>query len=267
MILVIHKPQIVALTVSKIKIIPLYPEPTAGGNYLFLEDGRVIFDASGGASVSCFGYAHPELNQALITQIITGVNYTCGDSYVNASTLALNEALVASTNGLMVKVYLSGSGTESNEIGLKLAVQYFFNIGEVKRVNIISRDTSYHGNSAGALTVSGHIARKEPFKPILGTYSHTISSCNPYRQRLDGETDAQFVARKTAELEAKFQELGPDTVIAFIMETVSGSSLGCVGPVPGYLEGMRAVCHKHGALFILDEVMCGMGRCGTYIHA
>jgi len=95
---------------------------------------------------------------------------------------------------------------------------------------------------------------------------HHISSCNPYRQRLEGESDVEFVARKKAELEVKFQELGLDRVIAFIVEPVVGAALGCVPYVSGYLEAMRDVCHNHGALFILDEVMCGIDRTG-FMHA
>jgi adenosylmethionine-8-amino-7-oxononanoate aminotransferase len=95
---------------------------------------------------------------------------------------------------------------------------------------------------------------------------HHVSACNAYRQRAHGESDTSFVARKAAELEAKFQELGPETVIGFVAEPVVGAALGCVPSVPGYLRAMRDVCHKHGALFILDEVMSGMGRCGT-LHA
>ncbi|KAG9228619.1 pyridoxal phosphate-dependent transferase [Amylocarpus encephaloides] len=87
---------------------------------------------------------------------------------------------------------------------------------------------------------------------------HHISDCNPYRQRLNGESNEKFVARKAAELDAKFLELGPNTVIGFICEPVVGAAMGCVPFVPGYLKAMQDVCHKHGALFILDEVMCGM---------
>lgn len=94
---------------------------------------------------------------------------------------------------------------------------------------------------------------------------HRVSACNAYRQQ-NGESNETFVAQKAAELEAKFQELGPETVVAFICEPVVGAALGCVPYVPGYLKAMRDVCHRHGALFILDEVMSGMGRCGT-LHA
>lgn len=172
--------------------------------------------------------------------------------------------LIHSTNGRMAKVYLTGSGSEAMEAAIKMARQYFYDVNKnTPRVNFIARKGSYHGNTIGALSVSGHIARRAPYVPFLMVNVHHISSCYPYRQRLEGEHDIDFIARKVSELEAKFQELGPETVIGFIAEPVVGAALGCVPYVPGYLKAMRDVCHKHGALFILDEVMCGMGRTGT----
>lgn len=153
------------------------------------------------------------------------------------------------------------------EAAIKLSRQFFYESDpETKRVNFIAREGSYHGNTIGALGISGHLARRAPYEPFLMPNVHHISACNPYRQRLDGESDSSFVARKAAELEAKFQELGPETVIAFVAEPIVGAALGCVPSVPGYLKAMRDVCHRHGALLILDEVMSGMGRCGT-LHA
>ncbi|TVY32667.1 putative aminotransferase [Lachnellula subtilissima] len=163
----------------------------------------------------------------------------------------------------MAKVYLCGSGSEAIEAAIKLSRQVFFEQDpQTRRVNFIARDTSYHGVTLGALSLSGHIERRAPYRPLLMKNVYHISSCNPYRQRIEGESDAAFVARKAAELEAKFLELGPETVIGFIAEPVVGAALGCVPHVPGYLKAMRDVCHKYGALFILDEIMCGMGRTG-----
>jgi len=153
------------------------------------------------------------------------------------------------------------------EATIKLSRQFFYeNDKNTKRVNFIAREGSYHGNTIGALSISGHVGRRAPYLSFLMDNVHHVSACNPYRQRLDNESDASFVARKSAELEQKFQALGPETVIGFICEPVVGAALGCVAPVPGYMKAMREVCHRHGALFILDEVMCGMGRTGT-LHA
>jgi adenosylmethionine-8-amino-7-oxononanoate aminotransferase len=158
-------------------------------------------------------------------------------------------------------------GSEAMEACIKLSRQFFYEKDQcTPRVNFIAREGSYHGNTIGALGISAHAKRRAPYLPFLMQNVHHISSCNPYRQRKQGESDASFVARKAAELEEKFQQLGPETVIGFVAEPIVGAALGCVPYVPGYLKAMKDVCHKYGALFILDEVMCGMGRSGT-LHA
>jgi adenosylmethionine-8-amino-7-oxononanoate aminotransferase len=149
-----------------------------------------------------------------------------------------------------------------------MARQYFIDSrpAQPQRTKYIAREHSYHGNTIGALSLSGHLARRAIYEPILTANVSWISACNPYRQQLPGETIPEFVSRKAEELDAKFQSLGPETVIAFVCEPVPGASLGCIPPPPGYLAAMKAVCRKYGALFILDEVMSGMGRTGT-LHA
>lgn len=149
---------------------------------------------------------------------------------------------------------------------MKMGRQYFVEKGESQRTRFIAREHSYHGTSLGALSMSGHVTRRAPYLPLLSSQIHRVSACNAYRQQKKDESDAVFVARKAAELDAKFQELGPETVIGFVCEPVVGAALGCVPDVPGYLAAMKAVCVKYGALFILDEIMCGMGRSGT-LHA
>ena len=152
------------------------------------------------------------------------------------------------------------------EAAMKLGRQYFVESGQPQRVNFIGRDHSYHGTTLGALSMSGHVGRRAAYLPLLSSYIHRVSACNSYRQQLEGESDTAFVARKAEELDRKFLELGPETVVGFVCEPISGAALGCVPFVPGYLAAMKAICTKHNALFILDEIMCGMGRSGT-LHA
>jgi len=234
------------------------------GNYLITSDGRKVFDASTGAAVSCLGHGNKRVLKAMSKQMDTGITYLASSFWTNAIAEELCKELIKGTEGKMAKVYLTGSGSEAMEAAMKLSRQYFYDVdNNTSRVNYISREGSYHGNTLGALAISGFPNRKKPYIPILMENVYRISSCYPYRQRIEGETDKAFVSRKAAELEAKFQELGPETVIAFIAEPVVGAALGCVPCVPGYLKAMQDVCHKHGALFILDEVMCGTGRTGT----
>ena len=177
--------------------------------------------------------------------------------------MRLQKLLVNSTGGVLTGVYLTGSGSDATEAALKLARQYYYDQDpETPRKYIIGREHSYHGNTMGALSVSKFPARQAAYEDILADNVEHVSSCNPYRQLLDGESNAEFVARKADELDKTFQRIGPERVMAFIMEPVSGAALGCVSAVPGYIGAMKEVCHKYGALLILDEVMCGMGRTG-----
>jgi adenosylmethionine-8-amino-7-oxononanoate aminotransferase len=130
---------------------------------------------------------------------------------------------------------------------------------------VIARDQSYHGNTLGALAAGGHAARRKMFAPLLFE-THHIPPCFAYRHKQPGENDEAYGRRAADALEAKIEELGPGTVIAFIAETVVGATAGAVPPAPDYFKRIRQICDRHGVLLILDEVMCGMGRTGT-LHA
>lgn len=236
------------------------------GNYIITEDNRKIFDACSGAAVSCLGHGNPRVIEAITKQLKLGIPYLSSAFWGCEVVDDLCKELILGTDKKMARAYLTGSGSEAMEAAIKLSCQYFYAQNQKTRVNFISRERSYHGNTIGALSVSEFLARKKPYSPLLMKNIHHISSCYQYRQQKESESDSEFVARKAAELENKFQELGPDTIIGFIAEPIVGAALGCVSSPPGYLQAMRDVCHKHGALFILDEVMCGMGRTGT-LHA
>jgi hypothetical protein len=148
------------------------------------------------------------------------------------------------------------------EAALKLARQYHVEKGERSRAHVIGRRQSYHGNTLGALAVGGNEWRRRQFEPLLIKTSH-VSPCYAYRGKQPGESDARYCDRLVREIEDEFLRLDPRSVIAFVAETVVGATLGAVPPVPGYFQRVRELCDRHGVLLILDEVMCGMGRCGT----
>ena len=151
------------------------------------------------------------------------------------------------------------------EAALKMARQYFVDRGEPQRRHFIGRRQSYHGNTLGVLAVGGNLWRREQFAPMLFE-SHHVSPPYAYRDRDGDETPEAYGERLADELETKIAELGPDTVIAFVAETVGGATQGCTTAPPGYFRRIRRLCDRHGILMILDEVMCGMGRAGT-LHA
>ncbi|MGJ7605597.1 aspartate aminotransferase family protein [Variovorax sp. LT1R20] len=242
------------------------PPVAAGSHGMLIRDaeGREYLDASGGAAVSSLGHAHPEVLAAMHAQLDT-LAYAHTSFFTSEVAEQLANELIASAPEGMSHVYLVSGGSEAVESALKMARQYFVEIGQPQRTHFIARRQSYHGNTLGALAVGGNAWRREPFAPILVPATH-VSPCYPYREQRAGESAEQYGLRLAAELEAAIVAQGADRVIAFVAETVGGATAGVLTPVPGYFKAVRAVCDKYGVLLILDEVMCGMGRTGS-LHA
>jgi adenosylmethionine-8-amino-7-oxononanoate aminotransferase len=175
---------------------------------------------------------------------------------------ALADALIDGAPQPLDKLYFTSGGSEAMEAALKLARQYFVEKGEPQRVHLIARRQSYHGNTLGALAAGGNLWRRKQFEPLLVAATH-VAPCYPYRDQQPGESAIAYGARLAQELESEIDRLGGNTVIAFVAETVAGATLGAAPPVPSYFKRVREICDRHGILLVLDEVMCGMGRCGT----
>jgi len=232
------------------------------GVWLIAEDGRRVLDASGGAAVSCLGHQHPRVLDAIARQASKlAFAHTAFFSSEPAEELA--ELLVGHEPGGLGYVYFVSGGSEAIEASIKLARQYFVERGEPRRTHFIARRQSYHGNTLGALAAGGNAWRREPYAPLLASAFSHVTPAFAYHEKRDGESEFDFVARLAAELEAEFERLGPETVAAFIAEPVVGATAGCVPAPEGYFRMVREICDRHGALLILDEVMCGMGRTGT----
>jgi len=242
-----------------------YPVAARGeGIHIWDAAGQQYIDASGGAAVSCLGHGHPDVIAAMHAQL-DKLAYAHTSFFTTQVAEELGEDLVAHAPPGTSHVYFVSGGSEAIEAALKMARQYFVEIGEPERRHFIARRQSYHGNTLGALAVGGNEGRRKQFAPLLIETFH-VSPCFEYRERQPEETPRQYGERLARELEAKIEELGPKSVIAFVAETVGGATSGCIPPVEGYLKRVREVCDRHGVLLILDEVMCGMGRTGT-LHA
>ena len=235
------------------------------GVWLLTREGAKILDASGGAAVSCLGHQHPRVLAALAQQT-SRLTYAHTGFFSSEPAEALAKELVGCEPGGLATAFFVSSGSEAVEACLKLARQYFLEIGQPRRRHFIARRQSYHGNTLGALAAGGNAVRRAPYAPLLsGAFSH-VTPAFTYREAHEGETEDAFVRRLVAELEAEFARHGGETVAAFIAEPVVGATAGCVPAPVGYFRAVRDVCDRHGALLILDEVMCGMGRTGT-LHA
>ncbi len=231
------------------------------GVYLYGADGKQYFDGSGGAAVSCLGHGDRDVIAAIQQQAET-MAYAHTSFFTTDAAESLADTLAAIAPGDLDRVYLVSGGSEAVEAALKLARQYFVEIGQPTRHRFVARRQSYHGNTLGALAAGGNAWRKQPFAPMLIDTTH-ISPCYEYRGREAGETRFDYGQRVANELEAELLRLGPETVAAFIAEPVVGATLGAVSSVPGYFKRIREICDQYGILLILDEVMCGMGRTGT----
>lgn len=234
------------------------------GCYIIDSHGKRYFDGSGGAAVSCLGHSN-EAVRAAIRQQVDQLEFAHTGFFTTPAAETLADKLIEHAPEGLERVYLVSGGSEAVEAAIKLARQYFLEIGQPTRHHVIARKQSYHGNTLGALAAGGNEWRRAQFAPLLVDTSH-ISACYAYRGQETGETIEQYGLRVANELEAEILRLGPDTVMAFIAEPVVGATAGAVPAAPGYFKRIREICDQYGVLLILDEVMCGMGRTG-YLYA
>lgn len=237
---------------------------SAKGIQITDQNGKQYIDASGGAAVSCLGHGHPDVLAAMHAQI-DKLAYAHTSFFTTDVSEALADQLANTAPAGLDQVYFVSGGSEAVEAALKMARQHFVEIGQPARTKFVARRQSYHGNTLGALAVGGNEWRRKQFAPLLMDVGR-VSACYEYRDRQSDESQNAYTGRLLAELDAKFQEVGPETVIAFVAETVVGATAGALTPTPGYFQGVRSLCDRYGILFIADEVMCGMGRTGT-LHA
>ena len=238
--------------------------PTAvSGKGVYLTDinGKQYLDASGGAAVSCLGHGDVEIIDAIKAQL-DRMEFAHTGFFTSDAAESLADLLIENAPEGIDRVYLVSGGSEAVEAAIKLARQYYLEIGQPSRHKVIARMQSYHGNTLGALATGGNMWRREPFSPLMIDTTH-ISPCYQYRGQLDGESEFDYGQRVANELETEINRLGSDQVMAFVAEPVVGATLGAVAAVEGYFKRIREICDQYGVLLILDEVMCGMGRTGS----
>ena len=231
------------------------------GCYIIDKNNKYYLDASGGAAVSCLGHSDETVKDAIKKQT-EKLAFAHTSFFTNDPAEKLANLLAENSPKGLNKVYFVSSGSEAVEASLKLARQYFIEIGEPERHRVISRKQSYHGNTLGALAAGGNVWRRSFFEKIIVDTS-LISPCYPYRHQKVNETELDYGLRVANELEEEIIRLGPQNVMAFIAETVVGATAGALTPVPGYFKRIREICDQYNILLILDEVMCGMGRTGS----
>ncbi len=237
-----------------------YPAITHGeGIYLYDEKGKQYIDGSSGAVTASIGHGVQEIVDAMAEQS-KKVSFVYRSQFTTEAAEQLAKKISEISPGDLNWSFFVNSGSEATETAMKIAIQYWQEKGMKTKNKIISRWMSYHGITMGALSMSGHIQRRELFEPMLENYP-SISAPYYYRdaeQRSIEECD-DFYAQ---ELEKEILRIGQDHIAAFIAEPIVGAAGGALTPSDGYFQKMKAVCDQYDILFIADEVMTGLGRTG-----
>jgi len=239
---------------------------SASGSYITLSTGQRVLDGCTGAAVGSIGYGNEEVRAAVADQM-TKVCYTHTVAFTTPAAEELADFLLEGNPYGLVRAFFVCSGSEATDSALKLARQYYVEKNELSRRRVVARRRAFHGNTIGALSVGSHVARRAPYEGALLLPDDVVSHVSPtyaYRDQREGESEEDYAARLVKEIEEKFLSLGPETVVAFVAEPVGGATAGCLTAPRTYYQGVRRLCDKYDVLLILDEVMCGTGRTGTF---
>lgn len=245
-----------------------YPTIASGkGVRLVDTNGKSYIDASGGAAVSSIGHGNAKVVAAIKKQVDDAA-YAHTSFFISQPSEDLADWLIARAPEGFGRVAFVSGGSEAVEAALKLTRQVHIERGEPQRCHFIARGQSYHGGTLGMIALAGPRPTRTLVEPMFGdslTISH-IPPCYAYRHKREDESETEYGLRVARALEEEILRVGSDKVAGFVAETVSGSSIGCAPPTPGYFKEIRRICDKYGVLLIVDEVMSGMGRTG-YLFA
>lgn len=227
----------------------------AEGSWITDSTGKRYLDAMAGLWCVNVGYGCSELAEAAYEQLKEMPYYPLSQSHVPAITLAekLNELL-----GDEYVIFFSNSGSEANETAFKIARQYQQQKGEYNRYKIVSRYRAYHGNTLGSLAATGQAQRKYRYEPLAPGFIH-VSPPDSYRDDCNVTDPMELSSVK--EIDRTMTWELSETIAAMIMEPIITGG-GILIPPDGYMKAAKEVCEKHGALLIVDEVICGFGRTG-----
>jgi len=232
------------------------------GCWIVDESGSRFLDAAGQAAVVSIGHGVAEIGQAMAEQsgkmafAHTSQFHTEPAEKLAARLLALAPANFRNGG----RVYFTSGGSEATETAIKLVRQYHVETGQPERYRVVSRRQSYHGSTLGAMAVSGNVARRAPYAPLIPEWGH-IAPCFCYHCPFE-KTFPECELACAEDLETFVREHQTETAAAFIFEPVVGATLGAAVPPEGYAMRIAEICRKNGILLIADEIMTGMGRTG-----
>ncbi|KAK0103337.1 hypothetical protein ONS95_005363 [Cadophora gregata] len=237
---------------------------SALGSFLTLSTGQRVLDGCTGAAVASIGHGHSEVHAAMLEQM-SKLSYVHTVAFTTDVAESLADMLLEGNPYGLCRAFFVSSGSEATDSALKLARQYHVENNQPERKHVVARRRAFHGNTIGALSVGSHVARRAPYEDalLLGNVSY-VSPTYAYRDQSSEETEEEYSARLVEELDNEFRSVGPERIMAFISEPVGGATAGCLTAPKGYYQGVRRLCDEYGILLILDEVMCGTGRTGTF---
>lgn len=232
------------------------------GIYLYDDQGKRYLDASGGALVVNVGHGVGEVVEAIAKQA-GKVAYVNGLQFTNEPVEALAKEIAEVMPRHLNKVYFLTSGTVATETAIKLARQFWVEVGHKGKFKVISHTPGYHGSTLAALSTSGRPYARRMYIPLLHDFAlipAPICYRCPYK-----ETYPACGVKCAHELEVAIQKEGAETVAAYIAEPILGASAGVVAPPLEYFGLIREICDHFDVLFIADEILTGMGRSGTWL--
>ncbi len=242
------------------------PEPPvasrAEGSTIWDAGGRAYLDAAGGAIVVGIGHGRESVARVMAEQA-GRIAYAHGTAFTSEPLERYAAALAKHLPLDDPAIYPVAGGSEAMESALKLARAYHLARGETERWIVIARWGSYHGNSLGALDLSGRKPLRRPYESWLGRFRH-VSAAYPYRAGEPGANALGDAGELAAELERAIEAADPGTVAAFVAEPIVGATLAAAVPPEGYWPAIADVCRRHGVLLVADEVMTAFGRTGTW---
>jgi len=230
------------------------------GVYVIDETGRRYMEGLSGLWCASLGFSEPRLAQAAYRQMLELPFNPTFRGRTHRTVVELAERLLAIAPSPMARVFFANSGSEANDTAIKLVWHYHHAIGRPGKRTLIAHRAGYHGTTVATTSLSGLPELHRDFHLPLPGMLH-VGTPHHYREGRDGESEAEFAARRVAELEALILAEGPDTVAACFVEPVMGVG-GVIVPPAGYAEGVQAVLRKYDVLLVADEVICGFGRTG-----
>ena len=234
----------------------------ASGSTIRDATGRTYLDAAGGAIVVNVGHGRESIARVLADQA-QRLSYAHGSAFTTAPL----EAYAAEVGPRLPvddpAIYPVSGGSEAIETALKLARAYHLARGQADRLVVYARWGSYHGNTLGALDLSGRRPLRRPYEGWLGRFRH-VSAAYPYRGADPDSQALATAAELAAELDHAFSAAEPGTIAAFVAEPIVGATLAAAVPPDDYWPMIADVCRRHGVLLIADEVMTGFGRTGAW---